>query len=338
MILVTGGSGLVGSHLLYELMSDGRKVRALMRSHSSTELVRQLFEWYNPEKGREMFSQIEWVKGEVNDIVSLQEALEGVDYVYHCAAIVSFLPAERQLMMRVNVEGTANLVNICVINGIKKFCHCSSVAAIGRPDSGNRVDETLVWKTSKTNLSYAISKYGSEREVWRAAEEGLHAVIVNPTIIIGPGNPSRSSAQLYQSVKKGLRFYTEGVTGFVDARDVARAMIVLMEGPISNERFILSSENLSYKKVFELFARHAGKRPPHIRATRLMSEIAWRMEKVRQVVFGGKPLLTKETARSGHSVREFSNQKFVKATGFQFRSVAEAIENTVGFFRGSTYG
>lgn len=334
MILVTGGSGLVGSHLLYELICDGQEVRAIMRSQSSTKLVKQLFEWYDPANGGNLFSRIQWVEGDVNDLISLKEALDGIDYVYHCAAIVSFLPADRELMMKVNVEGTATLVNLCLQRGIKKLCHCSSVAAIGRPDRGNRVDEALIWKTSASNSGYAISKYGAEREVWRAAEEGLNVVIVNPTIIIGPGDPSRSSAQLYQSVKKGLLFYTRGVTGFVDARDVARAMIVLMESQISNERFILNSEDLPYKKVFELFARYARTRPPRFHAGKVMSEIAWRLEKVRHTVFGGKPLLTKETARSGHSVSEFSNEKFVAATGFKFRHVEEAIQNTVGYFSG----
>lgn len=333
MVLVTGGSGLVGSHILYELLSEGRDVRALRRSVRSTELVAQLFVYYNPDQGADMFSRIEWVDGDVNDIVSLREALSGVDYVYHCAAIVSFLPGDRQRMIKVNVEGTANLVNLCLQMGVKKLCHCSSVAAIGRPERGNRIDESLVWKTSGTNSWYAISKYGAEREVWRGVEEGLNTVIVNPTVVIGPGDASRSSAQLYKSVQNGLLFYSRGVTGFVDVRDVASAMCLLMDSNICGERYILSGENLSYKKVFELLAHSAGGKPPRFHAGPILSEIAWRIEKLRQLFVGGKPLITKETARSGQSVRFFSNEKFIKATGFQFRSIAEAAENTAGFYK-----
>ncbi len=333
MVLVTGGSGLVGSHILYELISEGQAVRALRRSVQSTELVAHLFVYYNPDKGMDMFSRIEWVDGDVNDIISLREALGGVDHVYHCAAIVSFLPGDRQRMMKVNVEGTANLVNLCLQMGVKKLCHCSSVAAIGRPERGNQVNESLVWKTSATNSWYAISKYGAEREVWRGAEEGLNTVIVNPTVVIGPGDASRSSAQLYKSVQKGLLFYPRGVTGFVDVRDVASAMCLLMNGDICGERFILSGENLSYKKVFELLAHYAGVKPPRFHAGPILSEIAWRIEKLRKLFVGGKPLITKETARSGQSVRFFSNEKFTKATGFQFRSIAEAAENTAGFYK-----
>jgi dihydroflavonol-4-reductase len=333
MILVTGGTGLVGSHLLYELAISGRQVRAIRRSGSHVGLVRQLFLWYDPEHGDGLFSRIEWVEGDINDLTSLQEALAGIRYVYHCAAVVSFLPEDRQLMIKVNVEGTANLVNLSLKNQVDKFCHCSSVAAIGRPERGNNVDESLVWKTSGSNSWYSISKYGSEREVWRGAEEGLATVIVNPSVIIGPGDPTRSSAQLYQSVKNGLKFYTNGVTGFVDARDVARVMVLLMDEDISGERFILNSENLPYRDLFALFAKYAGTPPPRYRAGKFLSEMAWRMEKVRSFLTGQKPLITRETARNGNVKRYFSNEKIIKATGYSFRPIEEAAENTSLFFQ-----
>ena len=332
MILLTGGSGLVGSHVLYELVRGGRQVRAIRRNPASTALVKELFVWYNKNSGEELFDRIDWVEGDVNDIMSLEHALDGVDEVYHCAAIVSFLPGDRHRMMKVNVEGTANLVNACLRAGVRKLCHCSSVAAIGPPDRGNLVDESLIWKTSGANSWYSISKYGAEREVWRGSEEGLDVVIVNPVIIIGPGDPTRSSAQLYQAVKKGLSFYTQGVTGFVDARDVALAMVFLMESDIRGERYIVSSENLSYKEVFTMFAKSAGKRPPRIHIGPVLSEIAWRLEKLRCSLSGSKPLITKETARNGQSKRYYTNDKFLRATGFQFRPVSEAIENMVAFF------
>lgn len=325
---------MVGSHLLFELTGDAaRRVRALKREGSRLDMVRQLFNWYDPKKGDTRFSSIEWVDGDINDIVGLKEALEGVSYVYHCAAVVSFLPDDRQRMMQVNVEGTANLVNLCLLSGIKKLCHCSSVAAIGKPDRGFLVDESLVWKTSSSNAWYAISKYGAEREVWRASEEGLAAVIVNPSVVIGPGDPGRSSAQLYQSVKNGMKFFTTGVTGFVDARDVAAAMVLLMEGDYQGQRYIINSENLSYKDLFGSFAKAAGVPPPKLRATRFMTEMAWRLEKIRSLVTGQKPLLSKETSRNANVKRHFSNEKFVNATGYQFRSIADAADNTSRFYK-----
>lgn len=332
MILVTGGTGLVGSHLLFELASKGRKIRALKRESSNTELIQRLFSWYDKERGDDLFRGIEWVVGDVLDIISLQEAMQGVDTIYHCAAIVSFMPDDKQVMLKANVDGTANIVNAALTSGIKKFCHCSSVAALGSPQKGNTIDESLVWKTSSGNSWYAISKYGAEREVWRASEEGLPVVIVNPTVVIGPGDPARSSAQLYQSVKNGMKFYTSGVTGFVDARDVAEIMVKLTESEIVNQRFILNSEDLSYKELFTLFAHYSGAKPPKYEAGRFLSEIAWRMEKVRSFMTGQKPLLSKETARNANIKRYFSNEKIKDTLNVNFRSVEQAAENTSRFF------
>ncbi len=333
MILVTGGSGLVGSHLLYELVKRGHKVRALKREGSRVGLVMRLFNWYDPGQGEALFHKIEWVNGDLNDIFSLEEAMQGVDYIYHCAAMVSFLPEDRQAMMNINVEGTANLVNAAMRQGIKKLCHCSSVAAIGRPEKGNIIDETLIWKTSGKNTWYAISKYGAEREVWRASQEGLKTVIVNPSVVIGPGDPGRSSAQLYQSVKNGMKFYTTGVTGFVDVRDVAEIMVILMESEIVNERYIINSQNLSYKELFEYFAHYSDARPPRYKAGKVLSEIAWRLEKTRSFITGQKPLLSRETARNANAKRYFSNDKIRKAIGYEFRPIEEAARNTSEFFK-----
>lgn len=324
---------MVGSHLLFELALQGKEIRALRRAGSNTELIRRLFLWYDEEKGEDLFDRIEWVDGDLLDIVSLQEAVTGIEYIYHCAAIVSFMPDDKALMLKANIEGTANLVNVALNAGIRKFCHCSSVAAIGTPDKSNVIDESLVWKTSESNSWYAISKYGSEREVWRGSEEGLKVVIVNPTVVIGPGDPARSSAQLYQSVKNGMKFYTSGVTGFVDARDVAKAMVALTDSDIINERYILTSEDLSYKELFTLFAHYSGAKAPKYRAGRFLSELAWRLEKVRSLMTGQKPLLSKETARNANIKRYFSNKKIINAIGINFRSISEAAENTSRFFK-----
>ncbi len=332
MILLTGGTGLVGSHLLYELTLEGKKVRALKRKGSRIDIAEKIFEWYNPENYKNQFNLIEWVDGDLSDIFSLRDALQGVKNVYHCAAVVSFVPSERPKMLKINIDGTANLVNACLLENVEKLCHCSSIAAVGRPDKGTWVDESLIWKTSRKNSYYSISKFGAEREVWRGSEEGLKVVIVNPSVIIGPGDPYRSSARLFTTVKDGLRFYSSGSTGFVDARDVAKAMKELTESDIHDERYILNSENISYKKLFEIFAHHAKVKPPFFKAGRTLSEIAWRMEKIRSLVTGSNPLITKETARSANSRYEFSNEKIISELGLKFYTVEEAAENTAGFF------
>jgi dihydroflavonol-4-reductase len=332
MILLTGGTGLVGSHLLYELTMDGKRVRALKRKGSRIDIVEKIFEWYNPEKCQDQFNLIEWVDGDLSDIFSLREALKGVNHVYHCAAVVSFVPSERPKMLKINIDGTANLVNACLMENVEKFCHCSSIAAVGRPDKGTWVDESLIWKTSRKNSYYSISKFGAEREVWRGSEEGLKVVIVNPSVIIGPGDPYRSSARLFTTVKDGLRFYSSGSTGFVDARDVAKAMKQLTENETHDERYILNSENISYKELFEIFAHHAKVKPPFFRAGRTLSEIAWRLEKLRSLVTGSNPLITRETARSANSRYQFSNEKIISELDVKFFTVEEAAENTAGFF------
>jgi dihydroflavonol-4-reductase len=333
MILLTGGTGLVGSHLLYELTSSGKKVRALRRAGSNQEIISNIFEWYAPLNYRELLQQIEWVEGNVSDIYSLQEALRGVKQVYHCAAVVSFVPSERPFMLQINIEGTANLINASLLEGVEKFCHCSSVAAVGRPDKGTWVDESLIWKTSRRNSYYSISKFGAEREVWRGSEEGLNVVIVNPSVIIGPGDPNRSSARLFTAVKNGLRFYSSGTTGFVDVRDVGKAMKLLMDKEIVNERYIVNSENLSYKELFSIIAKHAGVKPPFFRAGKVLTEAAWRIELVRSLLTGGNPLVTKETARSANSNFHFSNEKIKNDLDMDFYTIDEAASNTAGFFQ-----
>ena len=332
MILITGGTGLVGSHLLYELTTSGKRVRALKRKGSRIDIVEKIFEWYNPENYQDQFKLIEWMDGDLSDIFSLREALQGVKHVYHCAAVVSFVPSERPKMLKINIDGTANLVNACLMENVEKLCHCSSISAVGRPDKGTWVDESLIWKTSRKNSYYSISKFGAEREVWRGSEEGLKVVIVNPSVIIGPGDPYRSSARLFTTVKDGLRFYSSGSTGFVDARDVAKAMKQLTESDIYDERYILNSENISYKEVFEIFAHHAKVKPPFFRAGRTLSEIAWRLEKLRSLVTGSNPLITKETARSANSRYQFSNEKIISKLGMKFYTLKDAAENTAGFF------
>ncbi len=327
MILLTGATGLLGSRLLFDLVSKGYKVRALRRENSRMNCVDHYFAG-QPE----LMKNVEWAIGDVTDIFSLEAALENVDTVYHCAGKVSFLPSDRNQMHHVNVQGTANVVNLCLEKGIRKLCYASSVAALGRTGSDNLIDENTSWKTSKYNSFYAVSKYGAEREVWRGIAEGLNAVMVNPGIIIGPGNWESDSSSIFNRVFKGLMFYTEGESGFVDVRDVSKAMINLMESDVSDERFILVSQNLPFRTVFDQIADAFSKKRASIYAGPLLTAFAWRSEAIKSWISGQKPVITRETARSATGKNKYENAKIKKVMDFQFIPVEEAIKVTAEEF------
>ncbi len=324
MIFVTGGTGLLGAYLLLELTQKNQEVRALKRSGSSIKITEDIFRTNHPEPDL-LLKRISWVDGDVTDIFSLEDAMDGVDYVYHCAAIVSFDPKDRDKMMQINIEGTANIVNICLQKGIRKLCHVSSVAALGRDESGGKITEKTLWKSSRQNSNYAISKYGGEREVWRGVEEGLKAVIVNPSIIIGMGDPKKGSSMLISTIDGFSKFYSNGVNGFVDVRDVAGSMITLMESTIENERFIVNGGNYSYKTLFELIAQYLNKPKPHYAIPNIVLASWWRIEKLRSLVTGSAPLITKETARTSKHQHYYSGKKLTEKTGFSYRSLEETV-------------
>ena len=220
MILVTGGTGLVGAHLLYDLTSSGKKVRAIKRTSSDISVVKKVFSYYSADS-ENLLKNIEWVNAELSDVYSLLDAMEGVQEIYHCAAMVSFEKKKEEEMMKINIEGTANMVNAALAKSVSKFCHVSSIAALGRDEKGGFISEETFWKSSPDNSNYSISKYGAEREVWRAAEEGLNVVIVNPSLIIGGGNWTQSSSNMFSKGYKGIKYYSSGENGFIDVRDVS---------------------------------------------------------------------------------------------------------------------
>ena len=329
MILVTGGTGLVGSRLLYDLALEGKKVRALKRASSSTRLFDQ-----QSKKNPELNKFIEWIDGDLLDIFSLENALKEVDLVYHCAAVVSFDPRKAKEMEQVNIEGTANLVNLCLqIQNFRYFCHVSSVATLGRGLPGQITDEKSDWLPGAQNSNYAISKYGAEREVWRGIAEGLPAVIINPSVILGAGDWHSGSSALFYKVWKGFPFYTEGMNGFVDVSDVSKAMRLLTEKNIIGERYILNAANLSFKNLFEMMAEKFKIKAPKIKVQKWMSTVVWRAEMLRCLITQKAPFITKETAASSHKTFQYSSDK-IKNIGFKFNAieltVTEVCEELVG--------
>ncbi len=331
MILVTGGTGLLGSHLLAELTQRGKRVRALKRKNSNTEIVRKTFSYYS-DNAEELYQRIDWVEGDVLDIYSLLEAMKDISDVYHCAAMVSFDPADKEMMFRININGTANVVNACLEMNIRKLCHVSSIASLGRAENKGITDENTPWKNSDKTSVYSISKYAGEKEVWRGIEEGLNAVIVNPSVIVGPGDWSKGPSAFFPLVKKGLKFYTTGTNGFVDVKDVVKTMLLLQESSISGERFIISSENLTYKQLFEMISESLHCPPPTIHAGKLISEIGWRLEKIRCALLHKKPLITKETSRTANNFYNYSNQKILHFIPFEYSPIIDTIQHTANIY------
>lgn len=316
-VLVTGGTGFIGAYIIKELIEKGYSVRAIRRSNKLPFFI-------SPE----ILNKSEWVSGDILDVISLSEAMQGIDYVIHSAASVSFVKAERKQLYNTNVDGTANVVNLALENEIKKLVHISSISALGRTTTGEKVDEEKKWVTSKLNSHYGISKNKAEMEVWRGIGEGLNAVIINPSTVLGLGNWHDSSCAIFKNVYKGFKWYTRGVNGFVAVEDVAKIAVLLMESNISEERFIINHENWEFKKLFDTIADGFGNKHPSWEATPFLSSIAWRFEKLRSTVKGDKPLITKETARIALSKTYWQNDKILKALpGFSFIPLEQCITN-----------
>lgn len=325
MILVTGGTGLLGSHLLYSLTSKGEKVRAVKRPSSNLAPVKRVFSYYT-ENAEELFNTIEWVDCDLFDIHSVQEVFENVKTVYHCAAIVSFYPSDAYKMISENPLITSNLVNEALSREGIEFCHVSSVAALGRTDKNEMLTEKSLWTDSPENSNYAKSKFLAEMEVWRGIEEGLKATIVNPCIILGPGFWEGGSGKLFSSVYSKFPYYTEGVNAFVDVRDVVEIMMKLVEQKCWGERFLTTAENKSYKELFFMMADELGVKRPHKKPSPIIMGLVWRVEWLRSVLFKSKPLVTKETARSSRGKYYYSSEKVKQKLNFTFRPLASSIK------------
>jgi dihydroflavonol-4-reductase len=330
MILVTGGTGLLGSHLLTELIHSGKAVRALKRDRSDTSMVRKIFSYYLPDPD-ESFHKIEWIDADLLDFSAMDDALDGVSEIYHCGAMVSFYPKDHPLMLKVNINGTANLVNLAIEKNIRKFLYVSSVSTLGRNSGTGITDEETFWKTSAKNTPYSISKYGGEREVWRGIEEGLNAVIVNPSVILGPGFWNGTSG-LFTLMDKGLKFYPKGMNGYVDVKDVVKSMIHLMDSTVNNERFIINSENVTYRQLFNWIAEYLRKPPPSIYVSPGLSQLAWRVEAIRSFITRSKPELTRDMALTTSQRYTYNNDKFKKIAGFTFIPVEDSIRDICSIF------
>ena len=320
---------MVGTHLVYDLLLKGYRVKALKRQQSNTMQVRKTFAYYSDNKTANLlYKNIEWVDGDILDFESILEAADGCTQAYHTAAVVSFSRADRKEMMNINVGGTANIINVCLEKKIP-LCHVSSIAALGRSsEPDGLITENDSWQTDRGRSAYSISKHKSEMEVWRGIAEGLQAVIVNPAVVLGAGDWTKSSLKFFSQIHKGLRFHTPGITGFVDARDVSRCMIQLMEQQRFGERFILSAGNLSYRELFFQIADNLKVKRPSKAAKPWMLNIAWRIATVIAAITGKKPFLSKETAHSAFQQIRYNSEKI----GYEFVPLDKCIEDCCRIF------
>jgi nucleoside-diphosphate-sugar epimerase len=312
-ILVTGGSGLVGNELITQLLDAGERVTVIQ--HASSIHISH--------------PNLSIVQCNILDVLLLEEIMQDITHVYHAAALVSYSPKDKKKLLKINVEGTANVVNACINNHVQKLVHVSSVAALGRIRNDEKVTEKMNWTEETSNSIYGKSKYYGEMEVWRGAAEGLQVVIVNPSLIFGGADWEGGSSAIFKKAYEEFPWYTDGVTGVVDVRDVVRAMIALMNSDITSERFILNGENLSYKEIFTTIANCFDKKPPSKKVTPFLAEMVWRMEVIKSWLTNSKSLLTKETARTAQAKVYFDNRKILSALPqFSFTNIKDTIEFT----------
>lgn len=315
MIFVTGGTGFLGSYILQELVLQGRPVRALRRKLN--------FPFYiHPG----ILEKISWVEGDILDVNGLMENMEGCSQIIHAAGLVSFVSADKSELFKINIEGTANMVNAALETGIRDFIHVSSVSALGRNQADQPINEEKKWEGNRDQSNYGISKYYGEIEVWRGMGEGLTPLVVNPTTLLGYGDWSQTSCGLFKTAFREFPWYMGGASGFADVEDTARAIIALMDSHHRNERFIINGENRSYREIFNWMAAGFGKKPASRKATPFLAGLAWRKEKLKSLITKKRPLITRESVAIANRRSVYDNQKFLKTIpAFHFRSLEDSI-------------
>jgi dihydroflavonol-4-reductase len=330
MNLVTGATGMLGTHVLIELARRGMPVRALRREGTNANVAKSLFEFYGVGP---LFSQVEWVIGDVLDTDTLLTAMEGCSTVYHTAAVVSYHKKERASMYEVNVQGTANVVNCAIETNIQALCHVSSIAALSRTSTKQEVSVATEWKDSPLNTHYGITKHLSEMEVWRGIQEGLSAVIVNPGFIIGPGSFERSSPSVFAKINEGMSYYPPGGTGFIAAVDCAKAMVELALKGAVDERHVLVSENMSMQDLFVGIASSLGKPEPKKLASPTILELARLAEWLKEKTTGKLALITPETMRNASMRYYYDTKSWAEKSGIQPTPIRESVKETARFFK-----
>jgi len=332
MILVTGGTGLLGTHLLYKLVAQGVVVKAIYRDASKFEIVKKVFSFYS-ETPDLLFDKIEWIKAEITDVPALGVSFENVTQVYHCAADLSFNPKNYTQSRQVNVIGTANIVNLCLSNGVSKLCYVSSIATLGEDLKKPITEETRWNPENNTQNIYAITKYDAELEVWRGIQEGLNVVVVQPGVIIGPGLWNSGTGEVFKKVSKGFNYFTSGTVGVVDVNDVVEVMILLMNSKIVNEQFIVVSENVTYKELIQTISTAVGNKNDLKEIKRWQLLVYLQIDKLLGFIPGRKRSFYKANINSAFKQLMYDTTKIEEAIGIKFISMAENIQKTASFLK-----
>jgi dihydroflavonol-4-reductase len=325
MIAITGATGLIGTHLTYALLKKGERVLALTTKVENTEKIKAVFGYYN-ERFEDYAHLIKFEVCDVLDVWQLELFFKDVKAVYHCAALVSFIKKDRDRLLKINGEGTANVVNAAMACGVEKFCYVSSVATLNNPDFTNQINEDIVWKSSPQQSQYAISKYMAEREVWRGFEEGLKGCIINPSIVLGPIATHQSSAQIILQAKKRMRYFTNGANGFVDVRDVAQMAIALMEQAQFKQRFILNGFNSSYETLFAALNTVFNNPAPSMAIPKWVLKMVAPISRLLHPMIKQIPYITSEQVNAAYADISFCNAKINRVLGIPFRSIDETVK------------
>lgn len=327
--LITGATGIVGIHLMLNLLQRGERVRAMVRKSSDTTIVRRIFAYYDNES---LFNNIDWIEGDMLDPDSLHRAIDGCQRIFHTAAMVSFDKRDHDTLWQTNVDATAYLVDMALECGVEAFCHVSSIGALGHESDGV-ITESTHWQPDNTRSVYSQSKFRQEMEIWRGIQCGLNATIVNPGVILGPGTMGRSSQQILQTIVKGVPFYVDGRTGYTDARDVAHAMIELTLAEKWGERYIIVGHNSSVRDLQVLFAKALETKAPSIKAGHNLIMCAAYLTEAWNKITGSRSPLTVESARSMGGENYYSSEKLIETINIQFTPLEESVRNMVSFYK-----
>lgn len=331
MVLVTGGTGMVGAHLLLHLLQKNIPIKAIRRPNSNLQSVKKVFTYYI-ENADNLFQQIKWVEADLNDIPALETAFKGVEYVYHAAALISFDPGDYKRLYKINTKGTANIVNLCIEKGIKKLCYVSTIGTIGKSPEGAMATEENEWSEQEVNV-YALTKYQAEMEVWRGSQEGLPVVILNPGVIIGPGFWDNGTGDLFTTANKGYKYYPPGGTGFISIHDVIHIMVTLMNSEISDERFITVAKNLTFKEILQLMAEALGRQKPKKELKPWQLEIGRWFDWLRNLFTGQGRRITRNAIQSLKHRELYSNEKIKIQLNLNFEPLDDTIKFCCAKFR-----
>jgi len=333
--MVTGATGFLGAHVLFELVSKGSPVKAFYRDEKKIDLVKKIFGYYCTDITA-LWDRIEWVAGDILDYYSMMEQFKEVTEVYHTAGLVSFNRKDQEKLKHINIQGTANIVNTCLELGIGKLCHVSSIASLGESDDAEFIDENMLWNPGVSASAYAISKFNGEMEVWRGIHEGLQAVVVNPSVIIGPGMWLGSAGNLLENMRKGLRFYPEGSSGYVDVRDVAMIMVKLLEGNCFGERFIISAENLTHRSLLNCIAGAMNQPQPDQSITRTLMKAVTLAESIRSLFTGHPPRITLKMLEIANEELAYSNNKIRNKLKIDFIPIQDSVKISISIYMTET--